>query len=156
MRINKFPLKLTDWRLLLIFIGLGLVLLATASRVRATAKEGTAYDDVQTAWALAQDIGVYRYDASVIQTTTPTLRLENVGLGSAEERYFVEGETNRVDEFFQMRIRSSDNSDVEIKVQDGLTYGRTANGSWEEVDDFAPIFAPGNDTLGYLTAAFYF
>jgi len=153
MRINKFPLKLTDWRLLLIFIGLGLVLLATASRVRATAKEGTAYDDVQTAWALAQDIGVYRYDASVIQTTTPTLRLENVGLGSAEERYFVEGETNRVDEFFQMRIRSSDNSDVEIKVQDGLTYGRTANGSWEEVDDFAPIFAPGNDTLGYLTAA---
>src|SRR5688572_10351645 len=41
---------------------------------------------VQAAWQLAQQAGVYRFAADVVQTTRPAPALANVGQGSRRER----------------------------------------------------------------------
>lgn len=120
----------------------------------------TAVDEVNDAWQQALEIGVYDYSSDIVQTTWPTPRLENVGLSSTQRRFYLEGNTDLHEDFLQMalwsdggNVRGRDNA-LEIKIEDGKSLGRVGKQAWEEVesDGITDLFAPGNDTLAYLSA----
>ena len=46
---------------------------------------------VQAAWQQARQAGAYDYSTTIVQTTWPLPRLENVGLSSSQQRIYLEG-----------------------------------------------------------------
>ncbi len=114
---------------------------------------------LKQAWQQATDIGVYDYQTTLIQTTHPTERLENVGLSSSTDRMYVEGSVDRPAETMRLKLwgengsASNGENAIEIKIDRGKALGRVNDSEWEEVDDVSGIFAPDHDPLSYLAAA---
>jgi len=140
-------------------IGIILVMLLLTSPL-ATALTASPADEVNAAWKRATEIGVYHYRTSIIQTTWPTARLENMGRSSTEQRFYIEGEADRTNQKLALKLwadegrTTSDQGAVEIKVEEGKTWGRSgADGAWQEVDGATTLFAPNQDLLTYLVAA---
>jgi subtilisin-like proprotein convertase family protein len=114
---------------------------------------------VDAAWRRANDIGSYHYTTEIEQTTWPLPKLENVGLGSTTERFYIEGQIDAVAESMTMKVWSGGGSALtgdngfEIRIADGKAMGRVGKDGWREVDDFTGLFAPDRDPLAYLAGA---
>ena len=123
------------------------------------------HQQVQAAWENALNYDGYRYSATVVQTTHPTLRLENAGLSSQQTRLYLEGEFSRPQEMARLKLWrgagrvGETESALEVKIEDGRAYGRAAGATtWQDLTAhggaaFTDVFAPGNDPLLYLSAA---
>ena len=109
-------------------------------------------DQLKQAWKYAGEVGVYRYQTDVIQTTHPTLNLVNVGRSAKTERIMVSDLMDRPNDTMQMKIQAD--GSIEIKVEQGISYGRlNPQEEWTQVENQTDMFAPGGDPLGYLNAA---
>ncbi|MCP4542385.1 MAG: hypothetical protein GY832_35125, partial [Chloroflexi bacterium] len=137
------------WYALIALVGmLAMLLWPTA----AAAIPLTDEQELKQAWEYAADVGVYRYRTDVLQTIHPTPRLSNVGRSSKSERFSVAGMMDRPNDTMEMRIAAD--GTIELKVVDGVSYGRlNAHDEWTQVESQSNFFAPGGDPLGYLNAA---
>lgn len=117
----------------------------------------TVRQELLSAWQLAGEVGQYQYRSTVIQTTYPTAKLENVGRNPRTKRMIVEGTLDTPRDFMAMQLRNANPGTtqlIDLKVEDGLAYGRmetTAN--WQRLDDADQLFSPGSNPLGFLVAA---
>lgn len=66
----------------------------------------SAQGQVNEAWQRAKDLGVYHYNTTVVQTTWPTENLANAGRSSAQQRFYIEGETDRAADMMRMKLWS--------------------------------------------------
>ncbi len=147
-------------KLLILSIAAGLLFLASQSPVAAVISPPSAEKEINDAWHNAQNIGVYHYNTTILQTSWPTENLANAGRSSTQQRFYLEGETSRPEDMMRMKLWSGDGNvqqgegAIEIKVQGDQSYGRVSDTQeWEEIDDITNLFAPDNDHLTYLTAA---
>ena len=114
---------------------------------------------VKQAQQRAQSMGRYHYHTTLIQTTWPLPKLENVGLSASEARLYLEGEVNLVEDSMHMRLWSQGGNvaasaeSLEIKIAGDTAYGRTGDSDWQEVANLTDLFAPNNDPLAYLQGA---
>ncbi|MCP4537114.1 MAG: DUF11 domain-containing protein, partial [Chloroflexi bacterium] len=117
---------------------------------------------VRAAWLLAGDVGVYRFRTQVVQTTYPAPTLYNAGKTSQEDHFAFEGRVDRPQDVIEMSLGRStagrtapgaQDAQYNIRIKNGLAYGRTSAGTWEEIDNVGDIFAPGSDPLGFLSSA---
>ncbi len=116
-------------------------------------------NSLQAAWQQARQAGAYDYSTSIVQTTWPLPRLENVGLSSSQQRIYLEGSANLPAEALTMKLWadggnvSTAQDAIEIKVEDGKAVGRVGHSDWRAVDDMTGLFAPNRDLLTFLAAA---
>jgi len=97
--------------MLLVLVGLLAVLAAQAGATAlgndsvslAAATHLSAEHQVRTAWQKAQQIGIYHYNTTLVQTTWPQPKLENVGLSSRQERIYLEGQANLPEEQLSLK-----------------------------------------------------
>lgn len=123
-----------------------------------TYSQGSDYAALQQSWQHANQYGTFHYATTIVQTTRPLNTLGNVGLSSKVDRSYIEGDVNRADETMHMHLWTADGNivstqGVELRVEDGKTYGRIGGSDWQETEHIADIFAPGGDHLSYLVAA---
>ncbi|MGD8807198.1 MAG: hypothetical protein PVH65_15180, partial [Chloroflexota bacterium] len=120
--------------------------------------EPSPRDEVQAAWRQARDSGAYDFSADMVQRTVPLPKVTNVGRGSKEETYYLEGHNNTKDASLLFSIRTDGGdltgapAEIEGRIEDGRAFLRQGGGDWEEVDDFSAVMAPEGDFLGYLVA----
>src|SRR4051812_35701985 len=76
--------------LLFAIVGLSILALFLAPRITAA----VAPDPVTAAWQRARATGSYHFGSDVVQVTTPSATLANVGRTSHEDRLRLEGETD--------------------------------------------------------------
>ncbi|MEM7124821.1 MAG: LamG-like jellyroll fold domain-containing protein [Chloroflexota bacterium] len=113
----------------------------------------TTQHQFQRVWTLARDIGRYDFDANVLQTNYPMPRVENIGRGPETSQVLASGRANIPDEEMTLHLQN-DGKALEIRVEQDTAFGRTsANEAWIELDDPGMIFAPGNDVMGFASAA---
>ena len=91
---------------------------------------------IQTAWKLAQEIGVYHFSSDVRQITYPAPAIANVGRSSTTQTYYLEGDVDSPAQSFNLVLWQSggdiatQKDGVEIKVEAGQAYGREIGGTW--------------------------
>ena len=125
----------------------------------ALSSAASARADVERAWKMAKAVGEYDYRTDIRQVARPLPRLANVGLGSQESRFYLEGQVDMPAETMRLQLWAEggtvlDGADsIEIEIADGKAMGRTEGGEWTEVESIAEVFAPGGDPLGFLAAA---
>ncbi len=106
------------------FILLGLALLIFIPTARSIAAP-TAQQELHELWQEAGKIGIYQYRTDVIQTIHPTTQLANVGRSSTTQRLTVAGAMDIPNDNMKMMIsRDGGTNAVDLKVEDGVTYGR--------------------------------
>lgn len=131
-------------------------LLARAALSQASAPGSHA---LQAAWQQARQAGAYDYSTTIVQTTWPLPRLENVGLSSSQQRIYLEGSADLPAEALTMKLWADGGNvataqdAIEIKVEDGKAVGRVGHSDWRAVDDMTGLFAPNRDLLTFLAAA---
>jgi len=114
---------------------------------------------IQTAWKLAQEIGVYHFSSDVRQTTYPAPAIVNVGRSSTTQTYYLEGDVDNPAQSFNLILWQSGGNiatqkdGVEIRIDGQQAYGRQIGGTWQELDGFSGLFAPGSDPMTYLAGA---
>lgn len=135
------------------------ILLLSATILHANAASPAARDAVNDAWFRAEAVGKYEYATTLRQTTSPLPTLANVGLSSATEAIYLEGETDRPSDSLRLKLWSGngsvlqDSGAIEIKIEGGQAVGRVNGSAWEPIEDISNLFAPGRDPLGFLYAA---
>jgi hypothetical protein len=121
-----------------------------------TAVPVTRQQELDQAARLAGDVGTYQYRTDVLQTTHPTLRLENAGRQPETSRMTVDGAVDRANASMEMTIWApgTGTDGLELKVLDGKAYGRSeTDGEWTEIENPSDVFAPGGDPFGFVAAA---
>jgi len=116
----------------------------------------TAQHHLERAWRFAADVDRFTYRTNVVQTTRPTAGLENAGSTATTQRFFAEGQVDRLNKAMALTLRghSAGVRGLELKVEGGQAYGRLKAGDpWTEIENPTDIFAPGGDPLGFLVAA---
>jgi len=110
------------------------------------------------AWERAREAGSYRFAADVVQTRVPLATVGNVGRQSRQDAFYIEGQTNLPARALDLTLWSDGGSlldardGVEVRVEGDRALVRRGAGSWEEIDDFTGLFAPGSDFMAYLAA----
>ena len=113
-------------------------------------------------WEKARESGAYQFNSDILQVTVPAATLRNIGNGSHEDRFYLEGETDLRAQEMRMTLLSDStgggsllipDSGLQVESADGVTRARRGNGDWETIDSFADGFAPQGDFLSYLVAA---
>jgi len=128
-------------------------------KVTELAAAPAARQEVAAAWQRAIDLGGYRYATDVIQTTVPLATVANMGRSSKQQAIYVEGSTDLRQQSMQMTIwldggNVLDNaSGIELKTEQGKTFGRRGGGEWQETSSVTDWAAPQGDFLAFLTAA---
>ncbi len=139
-----------------ILLAAALTLLFLASNLPGLQAESGSADirsQVQQAWQSATSIGQYHYRSTILQTTHPTLSVENVGRTARSAQFVLEGEMDGPAEHMFLQLTAPNQPPVEIKIEQGVGYGRLSQDDpWTQVDVAADLFAPGGDPLGYLSA----
>ena len=130
-----------------------LSILILASVIFHTVRAQSPAGIVRAAWKQAEQIGNYHFTTDVEIESHPLPLLVNAGRSTTTERMFLEGSTDRQNESMTFAMYSGSNDRLEFKVEDGESFGRTSQTDWQPVDNVTDLFAPGNDTLAYLTAA---
>ncbi len=114
---------------------------------------------VTEAWERARASGSYRYTADLVQTTIPKPIITNVGQTSRRNEIHLEGESSLIERTMHMRLwadggnTADGSSSAEIRIEDERAYARRGSSEWEEIDNFASLFAPQGDFLAFLSAA---
>ena len=129
------------WYALFVLVGLlAMLLWPTAAAAIPVSLPLTDAQELKQAWEYAATVGVYRYQTNVLQTTHPTLRLNNAGRGSKTDRITVAGLMDRPNDTMLMQIQGK--SDIELKVEEGISYGRTnSQDEWTRVENQSDFFA---------------
>ncbi len=127
--------------------------------VTTSAQEREDAAAVAQAWARARETGAYRYTADIVQTTVPKPTVTNVGQTSRRNAVYLEGESDLAGGVMDLRLwanggRVDDASaSTEVRVEGDRAYARQGGGEWEEIDNFAGLFAPQGDFMAFLAAA---
>ena len=147
---------------LTLFSCLLLLLLIIASLtmwIPTTAAKSTPDQAVQDAWKLARQVGVYHFSTDIVQTTYPAPTLANVGRSSRQEQLHLSGQIDLPQQTMHLSLYQgggsllNDQDGLEVRFEANRAYGRSAGGEWEEMENFAHAFAPGNDLMAYLAGA---
>ncbi|MCB9433303.1 MAG: hypothetical protein H6668_15110 [Ardenticatenaceae bacterium] len=133
---------------------LALAVSQTLPAVMAKTRPPTASQQVAQAIDQANNSGQYRYESTIVQTYHPTLLLENVGRSTRVETQKISGEVDVPADSMTLQISAANHPALQIKIEDGRGYGRLSEADeWTEVELATELFAPGNDPMGFLTAA---
>lgn len=81
-------------RITLPYALLCIILFACALAVLPRAHAAFAPDPVAAAWQRVQERGAYSFDSDVVQTTTPSASVANIGLSSREQRLHLAGQND--------------------------------------------------------------
>jgi hypothetical protein len=79
-----------------------LTVLAGSSWMGSRAQD--AGNALELAWQAARESGAYHYDTTIEQTIRPLPKLENVGLSSREQRFYLEGDTDLMDHSMYLKL----------------------------------------------------
>ena len=118
-----------------------------------------AQRQISQAWQRAVDLGSYRYATDVIQTTVPLATVANMGRSSKQQSIYVEGSTDLREQTMHMTLWLDGGnvldsaSGIELKTEQGKTFGRRGQGEWQETSSVTDWAAPQGDFLAFLTAA---
>ncbi len=136
-----------------------LVLFTLLFLLQVARAQGTAADELQAVWQHVRESGAFHFSVDLTQTVRPRPTLHRPVISSRETRLYMEGETDQEAEFLEMTLWKgggsvmSPESGIQIKIEDGRTYGRHAGSPWQEIDDFSGLFAPNGDFMAFLAAA---
>lgn len=117
-----------------------------------------APDPVTAAWKQARAAGSYHFQSDIIQVTTPSATLANVGRASRTERLYVEGQNDLRQQKLELQLWAQDGSALErdggvaVRVENGTTLVRQGSGDWQESASVSDSFAPQGDLMAYLAA----
>ncbi len=131
----------------------------TSARLGELAAAPAAQREVSQAWQRAVELGSYRYTTDVIQTTIPLATVQNMGRSSKQQAIHLEGESNLRDQSMHLTLWMDGGSvlnpasGIEMKVEDGRTFGRRGYDEWQETGSVTDWVAPEGDFLAFLTAA---
>ncbi|MFN8487403.1 MAG: LamG-like jellyroll fold domain-containing protein [Caldilineaceae bacterium] len=116
-------------------------------------------DPVTAAWEKARAAGSYQFTSDVTQLTIPTAKITNVGRSSRTEQLHLEGQSDLRQRSMEMQLWSDGGSVLQhssglgIKISNGKTFVRQAQGDWQEKPDFSvDSLAPQGDFMAYLVA----
>ena len=142
--------KLYLFSILILFVLFSTVLSLSAQG----SNDPSAEQAINAAWEKAQTSGIFDYQTLVDQTTYPAPSVRNAGRPLQEDRLGFEGQVNLYEETFAMTLWQDASFDpakgIEVKVEDGKTYGRSGLNEWEEIGNVAESFAPGGDPFSFL------
>ncbi|MEM9775404.1 MAG: hypothetical protein AAF902_12550, partial [Chloroflexota bacterium] len=115
----------------------------------------TDQDKFDRVWRVAQGVGTYEFETDVLQTTLPSLGLENLGQTPHRSKTTSAGMVNAEEELVLFDVDTPQGL-LEFRIQDDVTYGRQNLGPdtpWVRMDGTPNLFVPGNDVKGYAAAA---
>lgn len=141
---------------LLIAAGIvGLIVVAVTQQLFANADIPlSARESLHQAWQSAGNSGRYEYRTEILQTTHPTMRLENAGRSAHTARVMIDGEMDVQAERMGFHLTATNQPPLEIEIVKGLAKGRLGpDQPWSEIEIGADLFAPGGDPMGFLNAA---
>ncbi|MDJ0754720.1 MAG: SdrD B-like domain-containing protein [Ardenticatenaceae bacterium] len=123
--------------------------------VRQESSSPSAQEAVELAWELAYESGSYAFRTNMLQTTVPANSLENAGRDNRQDRIYVEGEADRLNEELLTKLWRAgfEEQAVSMRVVNGKSYGRVGLNEWEEVDGYTDMFAPAGDPMAFLAGA---
>jgi hypothetical protein len=116
-------------------------------------------DPVSAAWERAREAGSYHFAGDLLQVTTPSSTVANVGRTSQTDQLHLEGQIKLREQLAEMQLWAQDGTVLQtqngigVRVERGKTYVREGSGAWQERSGFADGFAPQGDVMAYLTAA---
>jgi Ca2+-binding RTX toxin-like protein len=145
-------------RITLPYALLCIILFACALAVLPRAHAAFAPDPVAAAWQRVQERGAYSFDSDVVQTTTPSASVANIGLSSREQRLHLAGQNDLRSNSTQMRLWTAGGSvlqaesGVEARLVNGKAQLRQGDGAWHDAPGLSETLAPAGDFLGYLAA----
>lgn len=113
---------------------------------------------VAEAWELAQISGSYRFNTTAEQTMYPAPALSNAGRAPETTNIDLAGRVNRHQELLEMTMwpngrTTIDDPGLELKIEGDQAFARQTGGEWEAMENVTDLFAPGQDPLGFLSAA---
>jgi hypothetical protein len=142
---------------LLILIALLVIAIPFAASLQAQVLPLSSSQQLQAAWRVATAIGRFRYQTQVIQTTHPTISLQNAGRQVKTKQMRVEGAIDLLNEHMALQLHTSQGGQervTELKVEQGQAFGRLdPHSEWTPLEQATDLFAPGGDPLGFLVAA---
>jgi uncharacterized repeat protein (TIGR01451 family) len=142
---------------LLILIALLVIAIPFAASLQAQVLPLSSSQQLQAAWRVATAIGRFRYQTQVIQTTHPTVSLQNAGRQVKTKQMRVEGAIDLPNEHMALQLHTSQGGQervTELKVEQGQAFGRLdPHAEWTPLEQATDLFAPGGDPLGFLVAA---
>ncbi len=115
-------------------------------------------DPVTAAWELARSRGAYSFSSDVVQRSTPTATVANIGRSSREQRLHLAGAYDLRAHSAEMRLWTSGGSvlqaasGVEVRVANGKAQLRQGGGPWHDAPGITDTAAPGGDFMAYLAA----
>ena len=142
-----------------VFIGIIVVALMApfAVSLQAQILPLSSAQQLHAAWRAATAIGRFHYQTQVIQTTHPTISLQNAGRQVKTKQMRVEGAIDLPNERMALQLHTSQGGQervTELKVEQGQAFGRLdPQTEWTPLEQATDLFAPGGDPLGFLVAA---
>jgi len=141
---------------------LALLLLALALTIGLAllprAVSSIAADPVAAAWQAARARGAYHFASDVVQSSTPSATVANIGRSSREQRLHLEGRNDLRANSTTMKVWTAGGSvlqaesGVEVRVQNGKTRLRQGAGAWRDAPGITDAAAPQGDVMAYLAA----
>ncbi len=141
------------------FIPLFGLLLVLALLPRPTGANEPDAQDLQTVWEHVRQSGDYSFIADLTQTTSTHGAVHIFGPSTQKSSVHLEGHTDLPAGSMELTLWKGGGSvllpetGTQIKIADGRAMARQGGGSWQEVDDFSQLMAPGGDFLAFLSAA---
>lgn len=138
-------------------VGLGLLLLLMVALPPISA--GPRPDGPAAAWQRAREAGHYAFSADIEQTVVPQATVLNVGRTSKQEVVHLEGQADLPARYLHLTLWSDSGTvldpttGTEVRVEGDRAYARRGPQAWQEIDNFAGLFAPQGDLMAFLAAA---
>ena len=122
-----------------------------------SAEAASSRASIEKAWSMAEASGIYQFKTEVTQTTAPSPSLANVGRTSQTQYFSLDGQIDRSQEQINLTLYPSAGRNatdaLPVRIKGTEAFGQTPDGQWQKIDNVSDVFAPGNDPLGYLSAA---
>ncbi|MCA9998559.1 MAG: hypothetical protein KDE56_22505 [Anaerolineales bacterium] len=145
---NRHHLLSTSWLLALLAFAM---LLPQAAQ---GAPSDTPERQIEAAWERAQASNAYQYRSQLEQTVYPLPKIANAGRQPHQQFIGMEGEVNLAQKSLNLTLWQDASFDpnraVAIRVENGVSYARTGQNEWREVDNLTDLLAPGGDPMGFL------
>ena len=145
--------------IVLLVVALGLLTRPFFTPTIATAQTPTAQALLQQTWQRAKESGAYSFDANIVQIQRPLLTVLSPGKTTKRDTLTLEGSSNLAEQSLEMTLWTQGgtvldkNSGIQIRIAGDTAHARQGNQPWQEIDNFAGLFAPNNDFMTYLVAA---
>ena len=139
---------------LLILPALLVIFTAFAASLQAQLLPLSSSQQLQAAWQAATTIGRFHYQTQVLQTTHPTVSLQNAGRQVKTKQMRVEGAIDLPGERMALQLHTSQGGQervTELKVEQGQAFGRLdPHSEWTPLEQATDLFAPGGDPLSFI------